>query len=248
MKAQFKTLAVVLMSGMLFSSLAQINLLSDYITFRSYNNAAHGTTHYGDFHIDGGSTGDSYGWLTCGRAFVYGSSWIFGDTWLYGDLNVYGAKNFVHPHPTDTTKVIKYVAIESGEALTLARGTASTVNGQAIIILPEHFKLVTSTDAPVTVILTPEEAPVLFYTKEKSKEQIVIGMKDSDYYEFGDVSFAFQVTGVRDGFEDEDVIVDIAQNAENDNISAKRADYNEKVKKAKTLTRRLNNENKGKRK
>jgi hypothetical protein len=243
MKAQFKTFAVVvLMSGMVFSSLAQINLLSDYIQFRNYNDANNGTTHYGDFNIDGGSTGDGWGWLTCERAYVYGL------TTLYGDLNVYGTKNFVHPHPTDTTKVIKYIAIESGEALTLARGTASTVNGQAIVTLPEHFKLVTSTDAPVTVILTPEEAPVLLYTKEKSKDQIVIGMKDSDFYEFGDVTFSFQVTGVRDGFEDEKVIVNIAEKAENDNISAKRAEYNEKVKKAKALTRKLNNENKSKRK
>lgn len=230
------------MSGMVFSSLAQINLLSDYIQFRNYNDANNGTTHYGDFNIDGGSTGDGWGWLTCERAYVYGL------TTLYGDLNVYGTKNFVHPHPTDTTKVIKYIAIESGEALTLARGTASTVNGQAIVTLPEHFKLVTSTDAPVTVILTPEEAPVLLYTKEKSKDQIVIGMKDSDFYEFGDVTFSFQVTGVRYGFEDEKVIVNIAEKAENDNISAKRAEYNEKVKKAKALTRKLNNENKSKRK
>jgi hypothetical protein len=73
-------------------------------------------------------------------------------------------------------------------------------------------------------------------------------MKDSDFYEFGDVTFSFQVTGVRDGFEDEKVIVNIAEKAENDNISAKRAEYNEKVKKAKALTRKLNNENKSKRK
>lgn len=243
MKAQFKTFAVVvLMSGMIFSSLAQINLLSDYITFRSYNNAARGTTHYGDLNIDGGSSGTGWGWMTCEAGYV--NDWFN----IYGNLNVYGTKNFVHPHPTDTTKVIKYIAIESGEALTLARGTAATVNGQAIVTLPEHFKLVTSTDAPITVILTPEEAPVLLYTKEKSKEQIVIGMKDSDFYEFGDVSFAFQVTGVRDGFEDEEVIVDIVEKAENDRVSAKRADYNEKVKKARALTKKLNNENKGKRK
>jgi hypothetical protein len=73
-------------------------------------------------------------------------------------------------------------------------------------------------------------------------------MKDSDFYEFGDVPFAFQVTGVRDGFEDEEVIVDIAEKAENDNISAKRADYNEKVRKVRALTKKMNSENKGKRK
>ena len=38
---------------------------------------------------------------------------------------------------------------------------------------------------------------------------------------------------MRDGFEDEKVIVNIAEKAENDNISAKRAEYNEKVKRQK---------------
>jgi len=227
---------------MIFSSLAQINFLSDYIAFRSYYNANHGTTHYGDLYIEGGSTGTGWGWMSCEAGSV--GDWFH----IYGDLYVFGTKNFVHPHPTDTMKVIKYIAIESGEALTLARGTATTVNGQAIVTLPEHFKLVTSSDAPVTVILTPEEAPVVLYTKEKSREQIVIGMKDCDFNEFGDVPFAFQVTGVRDGFEDEEVIVDIAEKAENDNISAKRADYNEKVRKVRALTKKMNSENKGKRK
>jgi hypothetical protein len=130
MKAQFKTFAVVvLMSGMIFSSLAQINFLSDFIAFRSYNNANHGTTHYGDLNIDGGTTGAGWGWMTCEAGYV--NYWFD----IYGNLNVYGTKNFVHPHPTDTTKVIKYIAIESGEALTLARGTATTVNGQAIVTL-----------------------------------------------------------------------------------------------------------------
>jgi len=34
-------------------------------------------------------------------------------------------------------------------------------------------------------------------------------MKKSDYAEFRDVEFAYQVTGVRDGFENEEVIVNI---------------------------------------
>lgn len=243
MKAQLKILATVLMiTGVIFNTNAQINLLSNSVTFRSYNNANHGTTHYGDFNINGGSTGDSWGWLTCERSYVYGKSTV------YGDLNVYGNKNFIHPYPEDSTKVIKYVAIESGEALTLSRGTASTVNGQAIIEMPEHFKLVTSSDETVTVILTPEKAPVLLYTKEKSKERIIVAMKSNDFFEFGDVPFAFQVTGVRDGFEDEEVIVDITEKAESGNMSVKRAEYNERVKKTKALVRELNNEKKSKRK
>jgi len=39
-----------------------------------------------------------------------------------------------------------------------------------------------------------------------------------DLFEFRDVEFSFQVTGVRDGFEDEEVVVDIAGNDDRKNI------------------------------
>jgi len=55
-------------------------------------------------------------------------------------------------------------------------------------------------------------------------------MRESDHYKFGDVPFAFQVTGVRDGFENGEVIIDI-ENIHSQEISEKRAAYNEKVKK-----------------
>jgi len=153
------------------------------------------------------------GGTTIGHFFAYGAEidgTIYGRTLsLSSNLYVTGIKSFIHPHPTDDSKIIKYIAIESGEALTLACGTAKTVNGEATVALPEHFSLCTSKDAPVTVILTPEGAPVLLYTKQKSKEKIVVAMKKSDLTAFGDVEFAFQVTGVRDGFENQDVIVDL---------------------------------------
>ncbi len=140
-----------------------------------------------------------------------------------------------NPHPTDTTKVIKYIAIESGEALTLARGTAKTQSSVVSIDLPEHFALVTSDEAPLTVLITPENAPVLLYTTKKNKSQIVVNMKQSDYAQYGDAEFSWQVTGVRDGFENEKVIVDLdsSGNMESNNsvVSPKRAAMNERVKK-----------------
>jgi hypothetical protein len=232
MKTQIKATVISILAGSLFFlTQAQINLLSNSIYFRNYNNAGNTTTHYGDLCIDGGSSGTSWGWLYCNKVTNYGSESVYGSLEVYGSLAVYDTKNFIQPHPTDTTKVIKYIAIESGEALTVARGTANTVSGKAIIELPEHFKLVISNDAPITVILTPENAPVTLYTKEKSDSIIIVGMKDSDIREFGDVPFAFQVTGVRDGFEDEEVIVDINKVNAKENISAKRAAYNAKVEK-----------------
>jgi hypothetical protein len=126
----------------------------------------------------------------------------------YGSLSVFGNKNFIHPHPTDDSKLIRYVAIESGEALTFARGIAKTVNGQATIELPEHFSLVTSETEPVIVILTPKGAPAMLYTKESSRERVVVAMRASDFSEFRDIEFAYKITGVRDGFEKQEVIVD----------------------------------------
>ncbi|MCL2722699.1 MAG: hypothetical protein FWD47_15325, partial [Treponema sp.] len=42
----------------------------------------------------------------------------------------------------------------------------------------------------------------------KNREKVVVAMKPSDFSEFKDVEFSFQVTGVRDGFEKQEVIVD----------------------------------------
>jgi len=220
MRAQLKMLAavVVVLSGIGFGVVAQINFNANDITFRDHNNPHSYTVHYGDLTISGGTAGTWWGWLTCNRiyalsyaflrsAVVDHSLYVDNDLFVLGSVNAV-VKNFIHPHPTDNSKLIRYIAIESGESLTLARGTAKTVNGQTTIELPEHFSLVTSKDAPITVILTPEGAPVLLYTKQKSREKVVVAMKPSDFSEFKDVEFSFQVTGVRDGFEKQEVIVD----------------------------------------
>lgn len=218
MKVNVKAFCVaVFCCGLLVSANAQINLLSNSITFRDYNNAALETKHYGDLRLDGGAAGSGWGWLYCNEiisnGYIYGKSLcVSKNANIYGALNVYGTKNFIQPHPTDSTKVIRYVAIESGEALTLARGTAKTQSSVVSIDLPEHFALVTSDEAPITVLLTPENAPVLLYTTKKTKSQIIVNMKQSDYAQFGDAEFSWQVTGVRDGFENQKVIVDIDSN------------------------------------
>ena len=206
MKTQVKVLAaVVLLSGIVFSVISQavtrINFDVNRVVFRTSASGNRFTTHFGDLELDGGHFGSNHGWLIANVAHV------FYDAWIYRNLNVLGSKNFVHPHPTDGSKLIRYVAIESGEALTLARGTTKTINGQATIKLPEHFSLVTSETEPITVILTPKGAPVLLYTKQSSREKVVVAMKASDFSEFKDIEFAYQITGVRDGFEQQEVIV-----------------------------------------
>jgi hypothetical protein len=111
----------------IITAYSQINLLSNTINFRDYNTANHGTLHYGDLTLDGGSEGLGWGWFTCNRIQNSGATTLYGSASIYGDLNVlYGTKNFLQPHPTDSTKLIKYIAIEAGEALTLAKGMGKT--------------------------------------------------------------------------------------------------------------------------
>jgi hypothetical protein len=186
----------VLIGGIVFGAAARINVSQDgTITFRT--NSGLGTTnHYGDLTLFGGMGGYNWGRFTANK------------TTVRDDLEVWGVKSFIHPHPTDDSKIIRYIAIEAGESITLARGTAKTVNGEVTIALPEHFSMVTSENAPITVILTPEGAPVLLYTKHKRKDRITVAMKKSDFSTFKDVEFAFQVTGVRDGFENLDIVMD----------------------------------------
>jgi hypothetical protein len=162
-----------------------------------------------------------------------------GELRVWGDLSVSGTKNFVQPHPTDDTKKIVYVAAEAGEALTMARGVSRTENGRATVRLPDHFALVTSEDAPLTVQLTVEGAPALVYVVSKSKEAIEVKMKDSDFSEFRDVTFDYFVQGVRDGFEDHVAIQDVDPAKEGPRLSPKHTRYNERVEKlAKNLRKR----------
>ncbi|MBN1306549.1 MAG: hypothetical protein JXA18_01430, partial [Chitinispirillaceae bacterium] len=131
MKYNFKAVcATIACCGAVFSAGAQINLKSNDITFRTYSNAARNTVHYGDLTLDGGSSGCSRGGLYCNRVAAIHLLTSYDDCNVYNDLTVYddftvvppGSKNFIHPHPTDTTKMIKYICIEAGEAMTMTRG------------------------------------------------------------------------------------------------------------------------------
>jgi hypothetical protein len=225
MKTRVKILvAAVFCGGMLFEAGAQVNVNANDINFRTTTTTNNYTDHYGDLRLfgTGGGPGNNalgiggsgtWGWFSCNRLYVRkeatGASEIHGGLILHGDSRHSNSNGFIHPHPTDTANVVRYNSMESDEALTITRGNAKTVDGEATIKLPEHFSLVTSKKAPITVLVTPKGVPALLYTKEESKYQIVVAMKKSDYAEFRDVEFAYQVTGVRDGFENEKVIVNI---------------------------------------
>jgi len=120
-----------------------------------------------------------------------------------GDLEATGAKNFVQEHPTDPALEIVYVSLESGEAGTYTRGSAQLSGGVAVVTLPEHFGLVTSTEG-LTVQVTPR-GPVLamLYVERVTPCQLVV--RSSDPADRA-VPFDFMVNGVRLGYEDHQVI------------------------------------------
>lgn len=226
----FKRIFIISMSVLLISlqsSFSQINLKAEDIQFRDVLTYEEQTLHHGDLKLlsdksDYSGDDEFWGWLISNCILSLGTSYT---SRIYGNFVVYGYKNFAHPHPTDSSKEILYTCVEAGEALTLARGVASTVNGKAIIDLPEHYSLVTSSEGLISVILTPEEQPATLYVVSKSKEQIEVAMKKDDLYEYGDIPFSFQVTGIRDGFEDQKPIQGILDKK---TVSAKRKEYNKK--------------------
>ena len=110
-----------------------------------------------------------------------------------GNFGASGAKHFVEPHPTDAKKVIMYSSLEGREVGTYFRGTASIVNGTALITVPEDFRIVTA-DEGLTVQVTPIGGFSQVYIVSQDLNEIVIrGSRD--------VQFHYMVNGVRRAFQ-----------------------------------------------
>ncbi len=71
-----------------------------------------------------------------------------------GDFGGSGAKYFVEPHPTDASKVIRYVSLEGPESGTYFRGRGRFQNGEATIEVPEDFRMVTDSEG-LSIQVTP---------------------------------------------------------------------------------------------
>lgn len=124
---------------------------------------------------------------------------IYVDENGVGQFFLSGAKNFRVPHPQDDTKEIWYAALEGPEAAMYARGTATLVNGEARITLPEHFAVLAA-EKGLTVITTPlSAASTGLAVVEKSTGYFVVKelMNGTGTYEFD-----WEVKSVRKGFED----------------------------------------------
>ncbi len=110
-----------------------------------------------------------------------------------GNLGISGSKHFVEPHPTDAKKVILYASLEGREVGTYFRGTASIVDHQAVIVVPEDFRMVTDEEG-LTIQVTPIGAYSQIYVENQDLNQIVIRGSQ-------DVQFHYMVNGVRRAFK-----------------------------------------------
>jgi len=106
-----------------------------------------------------------------------------------GDYGGTGAKYFVEPHPTDASKVIRYVALEGNEAGTYFRGRGKFQNGVATIEVPEDFRLVTDPEN-LSVVVTPIGEMASFAIVKIGLDRIVVKSSRN-------VEFFYLVNGIR---------------------------------------------------
>lgn len=151
---------------------------------------------------------DGYGLYTPDDAKVEKNLEVGGDIkTTSGNLEVEGTKHFVQAVETPTgPKEVVYTSVEAGKPRTEVSDVAEMMDGRAEVELPTHFGMVTSDEEPLVVQVTPySKEEVQPQVVEKSTEQITI----EDFSESSaDYTFAYTVKGVREGFEDEQIIRD----------------------------------------
>ena len=178
-----------------------------------------GTSYGGYFNITNNGTGNHYG--VSALAFGTASTPVnigvsaqatgadAGDNYaLYAFVNnttdyalyaPYGQKSWVNPDPEDPDQSVVYVTLEGGFAGTYFAGRASMENGKAIVILPDHFRKVTSPDKDVMVTVTPRgRCNGLMVPQSNNEEFTVEELQDGQ----NSVEFDFIVMGFRRGYEE----------------------------------------------
>jgi hypothetical protein len=115
-----------------------------------------------------------------------------------GNISKTGSVSFVEDHPTDPTKEIVYVCLEGGETGTYTRGSAQLIDGEAVVQLPEHFSVVTSSGG-LTVQVTPTSDCKGLYVISKSPTEFVVKELNGGT---SDATFDYFVNGIRKGYEE----------------------------------------------
>jgi hypothetical protein len=139
-----------------------------------------------------------------------GTDWIMNIDYYSGDVTCNydfycnGTKYFVEDHPTDLNKEIIYACLEGSEVGTYYRGSAQLINGEAIVLLPEHFGFVT-TENNLTAQVTPRGNCNGLYVEFVSTQKLVVKELQGGK---SNVQFDYLIQGIRKGYENHDVIRD----------------------------------------
>ena len=123
-----------------------------------------------------------------------------GNVQVNGNFSATGTKAFVQAHPTDPSREIVYVALEGGEARTYVCGSGQLQSGKAVLVLPEHFELVTA-DEGLTIQLTPRSEWLQLYVVELDTAQLVVREAQGK-----SGAFDYFICGVRKGYEQHEVL------------------------------------------
>jgi hypothetical protein len=114
--------------------------------------------------------------------------------YAFGDVGATGTKFFVEPHPTDPSKIIRYVALEGNEPGTYFRGRGRFRNGLATIDVPEDFRMMTDEEG-LTVQVTPIGGMA-------SVGVLRIGLDGIVVQSSRDLDFSYTVNGIRRSHKD----------------------------------------------
>ncbi len=109
-----------------------------------------------------------------------------------------GTKSFIEPHPTDASKVVRYVSLEGREAGTYFRGRSRFQRGLATVEVPEDFRMVTDPES-LSIQVTPIGELTTVAVMRIGLDGIVVkGSRD--------VEFFYLVNGIRRAYNHWDPI------------------------------------------
>lgn len=172
---------------------AGTNLAGGLITFgpssqNTYLSHLSGTPDHGYFGVQDGSDVLKAGLFVDAA----GMGTVFADV-----------KNFVAPHPTDEDLEIVYASLEGPEAAVYARGTSRLINGQAEVMLPDHFQAVGAL-REMTVQITPHDVNTygIAVTRKYNTGFQVRELKNG----IGNFTFDWEAKTIRKAFENYEVI------------------------------------------
>jgi len=116
-----------------------------------------------------------------------------------GSWNCDGTKNWMHD--LNSTHTAYYTSQESPQVRAVYEGQVNVTNGRVNVTLPYHFSGTVSEKRPsLRVQATPHSLTNVAVT-ERSDEWIVIKTSSSE-----EVTVDYRITGIREGYEDKDVV------------------------------------------